>query len=327
MKHILPLIAIAAGAMLPASAAPAASTRIVFGSCCHQAKPAPIFSSILAYNPQVFIWMGDNIYGDSTDVSVLRQKYAVQKQRPEYISLLKGSTVIGTWDDHDYGANDAGKNYPSKQQAQQALLDFLQEPENSPRCQQSGIYALHDFGNEGQRVRIFLLDTRYFRDDPGDNADVLGEEQWTWLEKNLLESKASLNLIVSSIQVLPEDHRFEKWSNFPTARKRLLALLARPTCPPVVLCSGDRHLAEISSLPDNVTGYPLIEITSSGLNQSGGGKSNELNRHRQGENYTHNNFGALTIDWTKSPPVITAGIHNLEGAPVRAWTFSAPTRK
>jgi alkaline phosphatase D len=94
-----------------------------------------------------------------------------------------------------------------------------------------------------------------------------------------------------------------------------------------VLCSGDRHLAEISTLPETVAGYPLIEITSSALNQSGGGKSNEQNRHRQGENYTHNNFGALTIDWSKSPAIVTAAIHNLEGAPVRAFTFTAPTRK
>jgi alkaline phosphatase D len=271
--------------------------------------------------------MGDNIYGDSPDVNVLREKYQTQLQRPDYVSLLKDTTVIGTWDDHDYGANDAGKDYPSKQQSQAALLDFLYEPANSPRRQQAGVYSYHDVGSEGQNVRIFLLDTRYFRDEPGEKADILGEAQWTWLEKNLLESKASLNLIVSSIQVIPEDHRFEKWANFPTARQRLLTLLARPTCPPVMLCSGDRHLAEISELPETVTGYPLIEITSSGLNQSGGGKSKEQNRHRQGENYTHNNFGALTIDWTKTPAVVTAAIHNLEGAPVRAYTFSAPTRK
>jgi alkaline phosphatase D len=94
----------------------------------------------------------------------------------------------------------------------------------------------------------------------------------------------------------------------------------------VILLSGDRHLSEISQLPAEVTGYPLTEITSSALTQSGGGSSKEVNRHRIGENYTLNNFGSLNIDWSRTPPVITAAIHNTDGAPVRAVSITAPVR-
>lgn len=302
-------------------------SRIVFGSCCHESKPAPIFQSILTYKPQLFIWMGDNIYGDSPNTAVLREKYQLQQFRPSYRELCDLCPVIGTWDDHDFGANDAGKNYPNRVESQQAFLDFLREPANSKRRSQEGVHTSHLYGPSEQQVRVILLDTRYFRDDIGTNGDILGDAQWVWLEKTLKASKAEVNLLVSSFQIIPEDHRFEKWANFAEARKRLFALLAKPDMPPVILLSGDRHLAEFSQLPTEVVGYPLTEITSSALTQSGGGVNNEVNRHRLGENYSYNNFGSLNIDWSRTPPVITAAIHNTEGAPMRAMSFTAPVRK
>jgi alkaline phosphatase D len=301
-------------------------SRIVFASCCHESKPAPIFQSILAYKPQLFVWMGDNIYGDSPNMAVLREKYNLQQFRPSYREICDLCPVIGTWDDHDFGANDAGKNYPNRVESQQAFLDFLREPENSKRRTQEGIYSTYLYGPEAQKIRFILLDTRYFRDDIGTNGDILGEAQWAWLEKTLKTSKAEINVVVSSFQVIPEDHRFEKWANFANARKRLLDLLAQPAIPPVILLSGDRHLAEISQLPAEVTGYPLTEITSSALTQSGGSNSTEVNKHRIGENYTMNNFGSLTVDWSRTPALITASIHNSDGAPVRAFTIPAPMR-
>ena len=301
-------------------------SRIAFGSCCHEAKPAPIFGPLVATKPQLFIWLGDNIYGDSTDTAVLRNKYQLQQFRPSYRELCDLCPVIGVWDDHDYGQNDAGKNYVNRVEAQQALLDFLQEPAGSKRRSQEGIYTTYVYGPVGQQVRVILLDTRYFRDDIGSDGTVLGDAQWAWFERTLKSSNAQVNLVVSSYQLIAEDHRFEKWANFPTERKRMLDLLALPAIPPVIFLSGDRHLAEISQLPVEVTGYPLTDITSSALTQSGGGSSKEINKHRIGENYTLNNFGTLTIDWSRTPAMITASIHNLDGAPVRALTFPAPTR-
>lgn len=301
-------------------------SRIAFGSCCHEAKPAPIFGSIVAAKPQLFIWLGDNIYGDSTDTAVLERKYQLQQFRPSYRELCDLCPVIGVWDDHDYGQNDAGKNYVNRVGAQKALLDFLQEPTGSKRRSQEGIYTTYVYGPVGQQVRVILLDTRYFRDDIGSDGTILGDAQWEWFERTLKSSNAQVNVVVSSYQVIAEDHRFEKWANFTKERKRLLDLLAQPAIPPVIFLSGDRHLAEISQLPAEITGYPLTEITSSALTQSGGGSSKEINRHRVGENYTLNNFGMLTIDWSRTPALVTASIHNLDGAPVRALTFPAPTR-
>jgi alkaline phosphatase D len=307
------------------SAAPL--SRIVFASCCHESKPAPIFDAILSYRPQLFVWMGDVIYGDSENPKVLREKYRLQQSRPSYRALSALCPVIGTWDDHDYGDNDAGKENPIRAESQAAFLDFLQEPARSQRRQQQGIYTTYLYGPKGQQVRLILLDTRSFRDRKGSDGDMLGEAQWKWLERTLQQSRAQINVLVSSIQVVAEEHRFEKWANFPKERERLRKLLAQPKMPPVLIWSGDRHLAEISQAPKDWLDYQLVDFTSSALTQSRGRNAKEVNRHRVGVPYTDNNFGSLNIDWSRQPPVLTGQIHNQDGDVAQSLSMRAPARR
>lgn len=303
----LPSLCALLSATLLSAAAADEIQRIAFVSCFKESKKAPALATIAEWDPDLFIWMGDNVYGDSEDMDVLRKKYNILRAQPDYARIRAASTVIGTWDDHDYGANDYGKEYPQRVASQQVFLDFLDEPKDSPRRRQEGVYALHDLGPKGQQVRVILLDTRYHRDAIGSDGTILGETQWKWLESALTASPAQVNLLVSSIQVLPREHRFEKWENFPKERARLLALLARPEVPPVVILSGDRHLAEIS-LDQDSCHYPLYDLTSSSLNHSFGGDKKEINTLRVGENYGRNNFGTLSIDWSGKAPVISAAL-------------------
>ena len=314
------MLLLAAMIAVPVAAAEEPLTRIAFGSCYRETKPAPVFEAITATKPEWFVWLGDNVYGDTDDMAVLRGKYQVATALPGYAALRASCRVIGTWDDHDFGKNDAGNDYPMRRESQQALLDFLEEPADSPRRQQEGVYWSYDQGPEGKNVRVILLDTRYHRDPLGSDGNVLGEAQWKWLESQLVGSRARVHVIASSIQILPSEHRFEKWANFPAERGRLLALLAREDVPPVILLSGDRHVGEIS-VDRESCGYPLHEITSSSLNQGGGGSDNEPNRLRVGPNFRSVNFGTLSIDWSRTVPVITAALRGLDGAPQRAVTF------
>jgi len=118
-------------------------------------------------------------------------------------------------------------------------------PEDAAVHGHEGSYQSYLVGEGEQSLKIILLDSRYFRDGfaeatveghrYGQNptGDVLGEAQWAWLEAELTDSPAAAHLIASSIQVLPQEHAYEKWDNFPAARKRLLALLAtkKPNMP------------------------------------------------------------------------------------------------
>jgi len=297
-------------------------TRIAFGSCLVQGAPAPILDAVVEARPDVFVWMGDNVYADTTDMEKMAADYARQAARPAYRQLCERTAITGTWDDHDYGANDAGKEYSMRAEAQTLLLDFLRVPPDDPRRHREGVYGSETYGEGDHEVKVILLDTRYFRDAPGPQGDILGEAQWAWLEEELVGSTATVNIVVSSIQVIANGHRFEKWANFPAAQRRLYALLARPKVPPVVLLSGDRHHGEISSLHSETLGYELVDVTSSSLNRSTSGNVGEFNPHRRSPVYGRNNFGLLTIDWSRERPVLTALICSEQGSPVRAHTWA-----
>ena len=118
-------------------------TRIAFGSCNDQTAPQPLWGPIRATNPDLWVWMGDNIYGDTSRMAALDSMYARQKRHPGYRALRESTRVIGTWDDHDYGANDAGRSYPKRDSSQMKLLDFLGVPKDDPRRDREGVYSAH----------------------------------------------------------------------------------------------------------------------------------------------------------------------------------------
>ena len=275
---------------------PGKSTVIAFGSCNREHLEQPLWPVIAAHDPDVFVWLGDDIYGDTDDMSVMRAKYAQQLANPDYRRFIAEVPVIGTWDDHDYGLNDGGREFSARDSSQQAHLDFLGEPATSARRTQRGIHASYTYGTPGRQVKVILLDTRYHRDRIGSNGTILGEEQWAWLEKELRESAAQIHLIGSSIQFVPEDHRWEKWANFPAERGRMLDLIARTKAPGVIFLSGDRHIAELSLLRESPAGYPLYDVTSSGLTHTSAWRE-EKNRHRVGPLIADLNYGLVVIDW------------------------------
>lgn len=319
--------------------------RIAFGSCAKQDKPQPIWDSIVEMKPQLFVFLGDNIYGDTEDMALLKQKWDLLDAQPGYMELKKICPVIGTWDDHDYGANDAGVEYPKKRESQQLFLDFLRVPADHPRRKQAGVYDAPVFGPPGKRVQVILLDARYHRSplkkgfqpgEPGDGyrgpyapnedpqATVLGDVQWKWLAAQL-KVPAELRLICSGVQVLPTEHGSESWGNFPLERKKLFELIRDTRAKGVVLLSGDRHLAEIMRLPadEHAIGYPITEVTSSSLNAPSGNITkagvrfaNEINRYRVGLTFFDVNFGGIEIDWEQTPPLVRAQVRDEKGAVV-----------
>jgi alkaline phosphatase D len=157
---ILPvwLIAFAAAAKEPQPI-----SRIAFGSCVQQGRPQPIWEAINEQKPQLFLFLGDNIYADTLDIDVLKAKYAQLGREPGYIKLRQACPILATWDDHDYGKDDAGAEYPKKKESQQVFLDFFGDPPDGLRRKREGVYGAYIFGPEHKRVQILLLDTRYFR--------------------------------------------------------------------------------------------------------------------------------------------------------------------
>jgi alkaline phosphatase D len=293
--------------------APATAFTFAFGSCNQPSLPQPLWNDVRALAPDAWAWLGDIVYADTEDIARTRRLYAEQAARPDYAALVAQAQIVGIWDDHDFGRNDAGEEYPRRVDSQAALLDFLGEPEDSPRRTRLGTYASYVFGKGERRVKLILLDGRYHREPPGERADTLGETQWAWFEHELKSSTARVNIVTSGYQVLPLDHSSEKWGNFPAARARFLELIAKARTPGVVLLSGDRHFAELSCMRGGPLGYPLYELTSSGLTHSYE-NADEPNRYRVGALYPHRNFGAVRVDW--SAGTLTLEAHGVGGVTV-----------
>jgi len=186
-------------------------TKLAFGSCNHGHLAQPMWSVIESHRPDLFLWTGDVVYADTTDVDKMRAKYQQQLDRPEYIQFTENVEVTGIWDDHDFGINNGGKNNPIKAQAQQIFLNFMGEPADSVRRSQEGVYTSATYGSGENTVKMFLLDARYHRDLTGSGrADILGDAQWQWLESEIKSSTAAVNIFVSGVSV-PRIH--EQWSH------------------------------------------------------------------------------------------------------------------
>ena len=313
--------------------------RIVFGSCAVQDRPQPIWEPILAENPDLFVFAGDNIYGDTANMDTLRHEYSRLAAKPGFRELRRTTPILATWDDHDYGQNDAGGWYPKKEASEEIFLDFFDVPASSPRRQRPGVYGAHRYGPPGKRVQIILLDTRYFRDrfntverserarklgfgpyvanrDP--DATMLGTAQWTWLREQL-RKPAQVRLVVSSIQVLSPDHGWEVWSQLPLERTRLFDLVEETGAGGVLFLSGDVHWGELSRYREGP--YPLYDLTSSALNQEWPQARNLPNPLRVGTTvYPYPNYGSVSIDWSREDPRIHLRLHDEEGAPVLEHT-------
>lgn len=290
-------------------------TRIGVGSCLDQKKPQPIWADIIKDKPDLFLMLGDNVYGSSNapDATALIDAYAQQATQIEFAAARAAMPFLATWDDHDYGRNDGGSSYQSKEIAADAFRAFWQMQDDLPK-KSGAIYYARVLGPVGRRVQILMLDPRYDRSDlspkpenfvhwgrygpDGDPAkQMMSAEQWDWLEQQL-KVPAEVRLLVSGIQVLAEGHGFERWGNLPRERERLLKLIDRTGAKGVVMLSGDRHHAAVYRLAD-ITSYPLYEMTASSLNLPYGASKDARMAPLASDIVSVENYGMVDIDWTR----------------------------
>ncbi len=300
-----------------------AQTRIAFGSCGHQEDSLPVLSLAAGYKPDAFVFLGDNIYGDTDNMDTLWKKYSQLGANPNFKKLEAATKLFATWDDHDFGRNDAGIHYPYKKESKELFMKFFKEPENSERRKHEGIYKTEYIKQGNHTVQLILLDVRTFRNNlllydtfaklprkeyfykpdykPHTSPDstLLGAEQWKWLEEEL-KKPADIRLIGSGSQFSIEYNGYEAWANFPHEQQRMLNLVKSTRASGVIFLTGDVHYAEISRLKENGL-YPIYDVTASGLSSTWDFAT--LNNNRVEGPVMDNHFGLLTIEWASDPVI------------------------
>ena len=307
------------------------SLKIGFASCLNQEKNMPIFNSIKAEGFDLFLMMGDNVYGNSKSENLKELRLAYDKQRQNFDKLDFDFPIEAIWDDNDYGLGDGGKEYYLKEKSKQ-LLNFWDIPSKDPRRQRNGLYHEVIQNYNGKSIQILFLDTRTFRDKlkPTDNKGavgkeryvpfldttltMLGKEQWQWLAQKI-SKPVNYRFMVSSIQFLAVGHGWECWNNLPYERKRLIDLIDRSNVEHTVLLSGDRHRGGLYQLKTK-SNKIISEMTSSSLNVPYSSPE-EPGPLRIGSTYSKENYGV--IRFVESQDSISVMLKNIKGEIVNAF--------
>ncbi len=319
-------------------------TKIAFGSCANQNMEQVIWSAVNSWDPDIFMFLGDNIYGDTEDMNHLQKQYEKLGEKTGYQQLKENSLVLATWDDHDYGINDGGLEYPKKEESKTVMLNFFEEPKTSTRWDHPGIYHSYLFGEEDKRVQIILLDVRTFRTKLSSaernermsrrhmgsyiptvkqTDTMLGDEQWEWLEEQL-KIPAEIRIFGMSTQFLVEFNGWEAWANMPLEREKMIQLIKKTKAEGVIFLSGDTHWAELSMVEEEGL-YPLYDLTSSGLTNVWSGVAPNWNRIKKP--FLDKNFGTVEIDWSQEDPKITLGVKDVNGEDKLKHSFNLSVLK
>src|SRR5688500_5484889 len=108
------VLVLAAGCVGARRAGDAVSV-IAFGSCIDKNEHR-MLETFLREEWDVAVMLGDNIYADTRNHLVMRAKYDSRKGSEFWQWMRKRGPVLATWDDHDFGGNDSGADYPMKRE-------------------------------------------------------------------------------------------------------------------------------------------------------------------------------------------------------------------
>ena len=244
----------------------AADLRVAFGSGARFAndRAQPLWPAVSRVAPDLLLWLGDNIYGDSLDTDILREQYRRMRDVASLQPIIHNISNLAIWDDHDYGLNDHDRRNPIKDEALEIFKQYWANPSYGlPDAE--GVFFTYTWG----QVDFFFLDDRWYR-DPDDAPDTpqktqLGRAQLAWLESGLKESTAVFKVLVSgggwSSSKGPTG---DSWAAFLNERNHIFNFIRDNGISGVVLLSGDSHIAELNVIPwSDEGGYDLYDLVSS----------------------------------------------------------------
>lgn len=294
---------------------------IALGSCVRIQQDAeqPIWKQVAAVEPDLFFWLGDNIYGDAQEPEILAEEYRRQRSVPGLQPVIRTVPQLAIWDDHDFGVNDGDGTNPTKHLALKTFKQYWANPSYG-LPDTAGVFFKYQYGG----IDFFFLDDRYYRDPNNQPAaptkTMLGKSQLAWLKNELKASKAPFKLLVSgSGWSVGKGPGGDAWSAFLHERDALFDYIRDNAITGIILTSGDTHVAELNCVPwSEKGGYDFYDLTTSPLAQRT--ESNWVNRHpeiRIRQVFaSDSNFGLMTFD-TTGEPTLTYNVIDTRGR--RAW--------
>lgn len=299
-----------------------ADFRVAFGSCCrNQYDPHQrIWNIVRALEPDMFIWLGDNVYADSDQPAALTDLYARSRTVERLEPLLRSVPQLATWDDHDFGYNDSDGLSPFKDAALKIFKRFWANPAYG-EPDNPGVYFKQHYGG----VDFFVLDGRYHRDptDRPDNADktMLGARQKAWLKRELKASTTPFKVLAigTGWSSAENESGGDSWAVYMTERNEIFDFIRDEDIGGVVCISGDSHMGELNCIPRSQQGgYDIYDFCSSPLAQLPAAKhTRQVPEVRVRDVWTRTvNAGLMRFDLTGDTPTLTYTLHDDMGKAV-----------
>ena len=285
-----------------------------------------IFESMASDNPDMMLWLGDNIYLREVDLqsySGYLYRYSHTRALPEMQNLLKSCPNYAIWDDHDYGPNDADRNWIHGDWAKQSFETFWANPSYGAPAGANNVGTAFRFND----VEFFLLDNRSNRVhhyNETQDPQVLGEDQIDWLIAALNKSYAPFKIVAIGGQFLSDNASHENMARFPE-RQQIIDRIEEERIHGVVFLSGDRHCTELSRL-ELERGVVIHDLTVSPLTSSSYNNTEEVNNLRvEGTVVAERNYAELNFSGPRKDRVLEMVIKNVDGEVI--WSQSINARE
>lgn len=237
-------------------------------------------------NPEFALQIGDFSHNDPGNSTQTTPGTWWTNNRNALISAFWGLNFPGTtsiplmhtWDDHDYGTNNADGTAWFKPLATKAFKDYF--PTYPLPNEQNGLW--HSF--RYAQTEFFMLDLRSQKDplnssiiDPNKsmmNSGDLTDDQKTWFKNALLASTAKWKFVISSVSWNPTVNKPESWYGYQIEQNEIRDFIQSNNISNVMFFSADIHSS--GGIDDGTNAYfpevtipntnvgPLFECTGNG---------------------------------------------------------------
>ncbi len=284
------------------------------GGAGYTPKYLYMWDTIRSQNLPFFMLLGDNVYIDHPERPATQQYcyYRIQS-RTEFRHFHANTAIYAIWDDHDFTFND-GKGSPSRDKPawKRDVLNLFRNQWVNPYYgggeKDPGCWFDFSYGD----VDFFLLDCRYYREQPKGNpaASMLGKVQKQWLFAKLKNSKATFKVIASSVPWAEgtKPGSLDTWDGHPEEREKIFKFIERNKIEGVVLISADRHRSDAWRIK-RPNGYDFYDLESS--------KLSNIHTHKEMPNalFSYNkkcSFGLLEFDTVAENPKVVYRVMSID---------------
>lgn len=245
--------------------------RVAAISCMDdQLHDARMWQSLKKSQPDLILFIGDSVYADSsghgpaTPFHLWRQ-FATARFTLDIFKWRELTPILSVWDDHDFGHDNAGIEYPYIQESQNNFRSFYAQDFQTSQNLKSGPGISKSF-RLGKSL-FLLLDGRSFRQKPQSHYQysMFGKAQELWCYQQIKDEPVDTVFLINGSQWFPDTGVGESFNrdhnvNFLYFLNNLRGLRKK-----FIFLSGDVHFSEIIKVPTGILGYETFEITSSAM--------------------------------------------------------------